>query len=921
MLKFERTVVSGAEWQPETQDWLVLQLTEGIAYAFDRNGNKELPPEGVIVCPPNAGLTITASVLGRAVFLGVSIRISSLIGLLTALERLCLEVEVARQFAPYAAVPAEHPLAKRAAQLFARDQAMTMSTRLGFAHAFAELVGPPLTEAIGKRKENEQGRQDAKGRLQQFLSQIPESEISNLSLEELSKMLHCCERHASRLFREEFGVGFLAYVSELRLKKACQLLLESDLKVIDVALQSGHGSLSHFNSVFKRRFHLTPTQWREQQAAPPRRPMRVRPLQIAAMVVWMLLSFAGAFASSAVDATGKATATAPAPAPLKFKVDRYEVLGNTVLSTNIISRVLAPYTGDAVDISTVTNAMAKLQMEYFQRGFVTVKVTAPPQQVTNRVIVFQATEGRVTTVKVVHNHYFSSNNVIAALPYVQTLQSGDRILNGKIFQTELDRANSNPDRQVSPEVRPGLEPGTTGLILDVKDRLPLHGRLEFNNYSPPGSPQLRVNANVSYSDLWQLDHTLGLQYGFSPESMKPSMDGAHVLLSPVDTPNVTYYSGFYRAPLGPPDAIESQIAQDPNHFGYNEATKQFVMPPNIGRAEFTAYASRSTTAPTIHGPTSPVGNTGQTNGLLTITQQLISQQYTSQTTAGGRFSFPLPVWKDIQSSWSFGFDYKEDKVVTLPTNYFYETTIITHGLGSSTPPTITTTTTPVPGTGTTPSLNYVPLFIGWSGMRQDHWLQGKSPGDIWNEFDGSLSAVIGTGGIFSEHKNFPVLIANSYEANSDFVAVRPQISRIQILPDNFTLFLNMSGQWANEPLINLEQFSLGGNGSVRGYREGELFSDTGWVGQLELRTPVYWRGNNRRVGTQLTVFMDYGQGFAVDAASYHPFNDSLWGAGAGVNFNLGPHVESHVMVAWPLLNSEYSIAGHARLEFSLSAQL
>ncbi len=438
--------------------------------------------------------------------------------------------------------------------------------------------------------------------------------------------------------------------------------------------------------------------------------------------------------------------------------------------------------------------MAVLQMEYFQRGFVTVKVTAPPQQVTNRVIVFQATEGRVTTVNVVHNHYFSSNNVVAALPYVQTLQGGDRILNGKIFQTELDRANSNPDRQISPEVRPGLEPGTTGLILDVKDRLPLHGRLEFDNYSPPGSPQMRVNANASYSDLWQLDHTLGLQYGFSPEKMKPSMDDTHLLLAPIDTPNVTYYSWYYRAPLGPPAAIESQIAQDPNHFGYDEATRQFVMPPNIGRAEFTAYASRSTTAPTMTGAVSPLGSTPQTNGSVVVTQQLITQQYTSQTTAGGRFSFPLPTWKNIQSSWSVGLDYKEDKVVTLPTNYFYETRTITHGLGGSTPPTVITSVAPVPGTTTTPSLNYTPLFIGWSGTRQDHWGQGKSPGDIWNEFDGSLSAVVSPVGIFSQQKNFPVLIANSYEASAEFVAVRPQLSRTQIFARQ--LYALLEHDWA-----------------------------------------------------------------------------------------------------------------------------
>ena len=55
-------------------------------------------------------------------------------------------------------------------------------------------------------------------------------------------------------------------------------------------------------------------------------------------------------------------------------------------------------------------------------------------------------------------------------------------------------------------------------------------------------------------------------------------------LNPMDAPEVSYYSGFYRAPFGAPAAVEDQIAQDPNHFGYNETTKQFVQPPAIGQA-------------------------------------------------------------------------------------------------------------------------------------------------------------------------------------------------------------------------------------------------------------------------------------------------------------------------------------------------
>ena len=350
---------------------------------------------------------------------------------------------------------------------------------------------------------------------------------------------------------------------------------------------------------------MTPTEWREQQMAPPRRPSRPRVLQMAAVVVWLLLNMAGfsqclaaeglagestnqpatatnaaAITNSVISLSGErdfigppspntvsanatsanaiaganavgtsnaassalagpgsveppptnapsANATSPAASAnaaaqpaLTFKVDRYEVAGNTLLATNLISSVLAPYTGDGVDLGgflgKVTNAMGALQLEYFHRGFLTVKVAVPHQTNTEGVVYLQVTEGKLAAVRITNNRYFSSNNIMAALPYVKTLESGDRILNSKVFQTELDRANSNPDRQISPEIRPGPEPGTSALVLDVKDRLPLHGRLDFDNYSPPGTPELRVNANVSYDNLWQLDHTLGLQVRVQP---------------------------------------------------------------------------------------------------------------------------------------------------------------------------------------------------------------------------------------------------------------------------------------------------------------------------------------------------------------------------------------------------------------------
>jgi len=67
----------------------------------------------------------------------------------------------------------------------------------------------------------------------------------------------------TRLFRLEFGTSLHALQIEFRLRRAQQLLKNSKVKIIDVAYESGHHNLSLFNVFFKRRFGLTPTQWRK----------------------------------------------------------------------------------------------------------------------------------------------------------------------------------------------------------------------------------------------------------------------------------------------------------------------------------------------------------------------------------------------------------------------------------------------------------------------------------------------------------------------------------------------------------------------------------------------------------------------------------------------------------------------------------
>ena len=95
------------------------------------------------------------------------------------------------------------------------------------------------------------------------------------------------------------------------------------------------------------------------------------------------------------------------------------------------------------------------------------------------------------------------------------------------------------------QLEPGLQENTTALRLQVKDRLPLHAKVDFNNQSSPGTPDLRVNTSASYQNLWQLEHSVGVQYSFSPEAYKAGESWNFY-----DQPLVANYGGFYRLPLG-----------------------------------------------------------------------------------------------------------------------------------------------------------------------------------------------------------------------------------------------------------------------------------------------------------------------------------------------------------------------------------
>lgn len=89
---------------------------------------------------------------------------------------------------------------------------------------------------------------------------------SGQSLEELAGRLGCTSRHLRRAFTAEYNVSPVQYLQTCRLLLAKNLLTDTKLSVLDVAMASGFGSLRRFNALFKKQYRLAPTALRRQAA-------------------------------------------------------------------------------------------------------------------------------------------------------------------------------------------------------------------------------------------------------------------------------------------------------------------------------------------------------------------------------------------------------------------------------------------------------------------------------------------------------------------------------------------------------------------------------------------------------------------------------------------------------------------------------
>lgn len=231
---------------------------------------------------------------------------------------------------------------------------------------------------------------------------------------------------------------------------------------------------------------------------------------------------------------GPSVAAAQDGAPAaSVNINEYLVRGNTVLEAREIERAVTPHLGPGRTLADVEAARLALQTAYQSKGYQSVYVDLPEQQVSGGIVILQVTETRVGQVNVVGARY---NDAARLRERVTALQPG-QVPDFDGAQQQLTELNRGGKRQVVPLVKQGTAEGTMDVELKVEDKSPWRFSASVNNDHSVDTEPLRSILSVGHDNLWQKDHTASLTFFAAPQDL----DQANVL------------SGSYGLPLGSPD--------------------------------------------------------------------------------------------------------------------------------------------------------------------------------------------------------------------------------------------------------------------------------------------------------------------------------------------------------------------------------
>jgi hemolysin activation/secretion protein len=470
---------------------------------------------------------------------------------------------------------------------------------------------------------------------------------------------------------------------------------------------------------------------------------------------------------------------APTNSNVRFRVQKIEVLGNTVLQKEI-SSLTRSYENRDVSFDDLIALRSAITQLYINNGYVTSGAFLPNNQILDQGIVrIQIIEGQLERIDIsglqrLQDSYVRKRLELATKPP----------LNRQQLEQALQLLQLNPlIARVNAELTAGSVPGRNVLRVQLQEVPAIRGGVVLDNYQASSIGSIQGSVFLSHDNLLGFGDRFSAEYG--------------------RTEGLNLYNFSYTLPINAYDGTLSL------RYGNNRS--------KIIEDIFRDLGIRSKTRTFSIALRQPIVRTPRTEFALGLSLDLRRSQ-----------TFLLD---DIPFSFSEGAENGESKVTVLR------------------------------------------FSQDWVNRAPNRVLAARS------QFSFGLNAFGAT--------------TNDTGTDGQFFSWLGQFQWVQQLSPRLLLLTRTAAQLTPDSLLSLEQFSLGGVGTVRGYSQNQLVTDNGILGSVELRIPLTKDPNV----LQIAPFFDIGKGWNRQETD---LDSLLIGLGIGLEWRPSSNLDIRLDYGIPL---------------------
>lgn len=475
--------------------------------------------------------------------------------------------------------------------------------------------------------------------------------------------------------------------------------------------------------------------------------------------------------------------------PGVITVERFEIVGSTVFSSEELAEVTAQYTKKPITFAELLQAASAITQLYTGRGYVTSGAFSPADQTFRTqggIVRIEVVEGSLEAIQVSGTRRLNPDYVRSRLAVATA-----KPLNVNRLLEALQLLQLNPLlRNISAELSAGSSAGQSLLEVTVTEAQSFSTQLRLDNNRSPSVGSFRRGLQINEANLFGQGDVVSIAY--------LNTDGSNAL-----EVNYTY-------PLNPDNGTLS--------LGYRPAWNNVIERP------FNALD--------IQGATRDYDLTFRQPLILTLGQEfalgLTATRRESDTALLG-IPFPLSPGADDQ--------------------------------------------------GRT-RLSVLRFFQDFTQRSSRQVIAARS------QFSLGL-------GLFDA-------TINETPPDGRFFAWRGQGQWVRLLAPDTLLLVRGDLQLADRALVPIEQFSLGGQETVRGYRQDLLLSDNGATASVEVRLPIFRLPDLSGV-LQVAPFIDFGTAFNSSGEA-NPNPNTLASVGLGLQWQMGDRLTARFDYGIPLVS-------------------